>query len=117
MQNWKLDVLGTSIRSDVRCDDHVFNASKEAAKCLGFLRRCKIYFTSSDLRTIYVTYIRQKMEYNSHLWAGASKGALHFVDRIQSRALKLVGNDKVVSSIIVLFCKGALISTRVYRFM
>ena len=28
-----LDVLGTSIRSDLRCDDHVFNVSKEAAKC------------------------------------------------------------------------------------
>ena len=31
-----LAVLGTSIRSDLRWDDHVFNVSKEAAKCLGF---------------------------------------------------------------------------------
>ena len=30
---------------------------------------------------IYVTYIKPKMEYNSHLWAGASKTALDFVDR------------------------------------
>ena len=52
-----LDVLGTSIRSDPRWDDHIFNA----AKCLGFLQRCKKYFTTSDLRTIYVTYIRPKM--------------------------------------------------------
>ena len=57
-----LDVLGTSIRSDFRWDDNVFNMSKEAAKCLGFLKRCKKYFTSSDLRTVYVTYIRPKME-------------------------------------------------------
>ena len=27
------DVLGTSIRSDLQCDDHVFNVLKEAAKC------------------------------------------------------------------------------------
>ena len=27
-----LDVLGTSIRSDLRWDDHIFNVSKEAAK-------------------------------------------------------------------------------------
>ena len=39
------------------------------------------------------------MEYNSHLWAGASKSALDFVDRIQSRALKLIGDDGVGSSI------------------
>ena len=45
------------------------------------------------------TYIRPKMEYNSHLWAGVSEFALDFVDRIQSRALKLGGDDKVVSSI------------------
>ena len=76
-----------------------FNVSKEAAKCLGFLKRCKKYFSSSD--PIYVTYkyIRPKMEYNSHLWAGASKSALDFVDRIQSRALKLIADHGVASSI------------------
>ena len=62
-----------TIRSDLRWDDHVFNVSKEAAKCLGFLKRCKKDFTPSDLRTIYVTYIRPKMEYNSHLWAGVNR--------------------------------------------
>ena len=77
-----LDVLGTSIRSDLRWDNHVFNMSKEAANCLDFLKRCKKYFTPSDLRTIYVTYNRPKMEYNSQLVA--SKSALDFVDRIQN---------------------------------
>ena len=89
--NCKIQDLGTSIRSDLRWDHHVFNVSKEAGKCLGLLKRCKKYFTPSDLRTIYVTYIRPIMEYNSNIWAGASKSALDFVDRIQSRALKLIG--------------------------
>ena len=39
------------------------------------------------------------MEYNSHLWAGESKNTLDFVDRIQSRALKFIGDDRVASSI------------------
>ena len=56
------------------------------------------YFTPSDLRAIYVTYISPKMEYNSHLWAGAPKNALDFVDRIQNRALKLIGDDRVARS-------------------
>ena len=94
-----LDVLGTSIRFDLRWDDHVFNVSNEAAKCLGFLKRCKKYFTPSDRRTMYVAYIRPKMEYNSNLWAGASKSALDYVHRIQSQALKLIGDDRVASSI------------------
>ena len=92
-----LDVLGTSIRSDLRWDDHVFNVSKEAAKCLGFLKRCKKYFTPSESALSMLPI--PKMEYNSHLWADASKSALAFVTRIQSQALKLIGDDRVVSSI------------------
>ena len=94
-----LDVLGTSIRSDLRWDDHVFNLSNEAAKCLGFLKRCTYYFSLSVLSPIYVTYIRPKIKYNSHLWAAASKNALDFVNRIQNRALKLIEGDRVASSI------------------
>ena len=45
-----------------------------------------------------VTYVRPKIEYNSHLWTGESKSALDFVDRIQSPALKLIGDDRVPSS-------------------
>ena len=45
------------------------------------------------------------MEHNSHLWAGASKSALDFVDRTQSRALKLIGDDMVASSIKNIFSK------------
>ena len=93
-----------------------FQSVERISQVLGFLKRCKKYFTLSDLRTIYVIYIRPKMEYNSHLWAGASKSALDLVHRVQSRALKLIGDDRVASSItslghhrnvscIVLFCK------------
>ena len=63
---------------------------------------CKKYFILYDLRTIYVIYIRPKMECNSHLWAGASKNAIDFVDRIQNRASNLIGDYKVASSIIFL---------------
>ena len=55
--------------------------------------------SQQTIRTICLTYIRPKMEYSSHLWAGASKCALDFVDRLQSRVLKLIGDDRVVSSI------------------
>ena len=53
----------------------------------------------ADLRTNYVNCIRPKMEYNSHLWTGASKNALDFVDRIQSQGLKRILDHRVASSI------------------
>ena len=98
-QSDTLAVLGISIRSDLRWDDHIFGIAKEAAKCLGFLKRCKKYFTPTDLRTIYITYIRPKMEYNSHLWAGASKSSLSCLDKVQGRAVKLIGDNCVSSTI------------------
>ena len=59
-----IGVLGTSIRSELRWDDHVFNVSKAATKCLGFLKWCKKYFTPADLRIIYVTYIIVDRKWN-----------------------------------------------------
>ena len=53
-----LNVLGMQIQCDVRWTEHIFRVAKEAFKCLGFLKRCKTYFTPSDLLTIYTTYIR-----------------------------------------------------------
>ena len=35
------------------------------------------------------------MEYNSHLWAGASKTSLEFLDRIQNHAMKVINDDSV----------------------
>ena len=69
-----LDVLGTLIRSDPRWDGHVFNVSKEAAKCLGFLKRCKKYFIPSDLRTIYI-YLARTPEIGQSLGRYLSCGA------------------------------------------
>jgi hypothetical protein len=94
-----LDVLGISIHSDLRWNDHIFDVSKEAAKCLGFLKRCKKFFTPAGLSTIYTAYIRPKMEYNSHIWAGASKSSLELLDRIQNRAIYLIGDEHISSSL------------------
>ena len=94
-----LDVLGTLIRSDLRWDNHVFNVSKEAAKCLGFLKRCK----KSSLLPIYALSMSPTLDrkWNTiHTYGQVRlKRTFDFVDRIQSRALMLIGDDRVTSSI------------------
>lgn len=94
-----LDVLGMRISCDARWNDHIFRVSKEAFKCLGFLKRCRKYFTPSDLLTIYRTFIRPRMEYNSHVWAGASKSILKLLDRVQERVKVLINDSRVSNSI------------------
>ena len=69
------------------------------SKCLGFLNRCKKYFTPSDLALIYKVYIRPKLEYNAHIWSGAPKNTLHLLDRIQKRAIRLIGGNNIAESL------------------
>ena len=83
------------LQSNLKWDKHIFGGVKKSAQIIGLLRRCKKYFTPPDLRNIYTAYIRPKMEYNSHVWAEASQSALKYLDRIQERAKRLIGNDEV----------------------
>ena len=81
-----LDILGMRVSCDARWNDHIFRVAKEAFKYLGFFKRCRNYFTPSDLLTIYRTFIRTRLEYNSHVWVGASRSILKLIDRVQERA-------------------------------
>jgi archaellum component FlaG (FlaF/FlaG flagellin family) len=94
-----LNVLGMLLTQDFLWTEHVFKKAKSAAKCLGFLWRCKSFFTPADLLKIYKSYIRPKMEYNSHLWAGAPSTTLNYLDKVQNRAIRLIGDTNVTASL------------------
>ena len=85
-----LDGLSTSIRSNLRGNDHVSNVSKEAAMCLGLLKRCKKYFTPSDLRTIRINTSAQVFARNtrlsgrSHAFTAATMSAQHITEKIHT---------------------------------
>jgi len=91
-----INILGMEITSKLSWNNHIFSIAKNAAKCLGFLWRSKKYFTSSDLLIIYKTYIRPRLEYNSHIWAGAPQTCLQYLDRVQKWAIKII-NDANIS--------------------
>ena len=94
-----LDVLRMGISCDARWNDHIFRVAKEALKCRGFLKQCRKYFTPCDFLTIYRAFIQLRMEYNCHVWAGASKSILKLLDRVQKRAKVLVNDKRVSNSI------------------
>lgn len=73
--------------------------SKYSFKFLGSLKLCKVYFTLSNILTIYINYIRPKMEYNYHVWAGASKTILKLFHQIQERVKVLIGDIRLSNSI------------------
>ena len=94
-----LSLLGLTIQNDMRWNTHIISVAKEASKCLGFLKRCRKYFSASDIRKIYVSYIRPRMEYNSHVWTGASRSSLELLDRVQRRAIKIIGDKSISDSL------------------
>jgi len=94
-----LNITGSILSTKLQWDEHIINIANKAAKMLGFLRRCKAYFSSKDLLTLYKSYIRSKMEHNSHIWAGASGTALKYLDSVQSRAIRLINDEFLTSTL------------------
>lgn len=78
--------------------DHIESIAKKAACRLGFLRRSKQYFSSSNLSLIYKAFIRPILEYNSHIWAGASASSKNIIDSIQRRAFRIIHDESIINS-------------------
>ncbi|XP_045499423.1 uncharacterized protein LOC123697050 [Colias croceus] len=69
--------------------------AKLASQKLGVLCRAGQYFTSRHRLNLYKAQVRPQMEYCSHLWARAPQQYLLPFDRIQRRAVRLVGEPSL----------------------
>ena len=91
--------LGLSISSNLTWKPHINSIAKHAAQKLGFLSGARGYFSPSQLLTIYISQIRPSLEYCSHFWGGAPKSSLHLLDRVQSKAIRLINNPNLTNSL------------------
>ena len=105
MNGHKLDIsssftqLGISVSSNLTWKPHIISIAKHASQKLGFLSRARSYFSPSQLLTIYKSQIRPSLEYCSHVWGGAPKSSLHLLDRVQSKAIRLINNPNLTNSL------------------
>ena len=105
MDHHKLDIspsitqLGLSISSNLTWKPHINSIAKHASQKLGFLSRARGYFSPSQLLTIYKSQIRPSLKYCSHVWGGAPKSSLHLLDRVQSKAIRLINNPNLTNSL------------------
>ncbi|KAI8431702.1 hypothetical protein MSG28_016171 [Choristoneura fumiferana] len=90
-----IGILGIDISSEVQFRGHLEGKVKLASKKLGVLNRSRQYFTSAHRLQLYKAQVRPHMEYCSHLWAGAPQYQLLPLDRIQRRATRIVGCQRV----------------------
>ena len=105
MNDLKLDIssaitqLGLPISSNLIWKPHVNSITKHASQKLGFLSRARGYFSGFQLLTIYNSQIHPSLEYCSHVCGGAPKSSLHLLDRVQSKAIRLINNPNLTNSL------------------
>ena len=87
--------LGLSLSSNLTWKSHIHSLAKK----LGFLARARGLFVSSHLLSIYKSQIRPSLEYCSHAWGGAPKSTLCLLDKVQSKAIRLINNPNLTKSL------------------
>jgi phage FluMu protein Com len=73
--------------------------SKNAMQKLGFLSRCRKFFTPLQILLVYKSFIRPGVKYSSHLWGGAFQTILSRLDFVQRRAIRLVGDSSLTNEL------------------
>ena len=91
--------LGVSLSSKFTWKTHIHSIAKGASQKLGFLARARGFFSSSHLLSIYKSQIRPSIEYCSHVWGGAPKSTLCLLDKVQSKAIRLINNPNLTKSL------------------
>ena len=91
--------LGLSISCNLTWKPHINSIAKHASQKLGFLSRARGYFSPSQLLTIYKPQIHPSLEFCSHVWGCAPKSSLHLLDRVQSKAIRLINTPYLTNSL------------------
>ena len=92
-----VNILGLQISSSLSWRDHIVQIAKSASKKLGVLFRCKQYFNSDQLFKLYTGFIRPCLEYCSHICGSSPYTSL--LDRIESKAIRLIGDPSLTSTL------------------
>ena len=105
MRGHELDIsstftqLGLSVSSNLSWKTHIHSIAKHTPQKLGFLSRPRGFFSPSQLLTIYKSQIRPSLEYCSHVWGGAPRSSLHLLDKVRSKAIRLINNPSLTKSL------------------
>jgi hypothetical protein len=89
----KVKIVGLTISDNLNWKTHINNIAHKAAWAVSYLRRASRIVSSKALATIYKSHIRSVMEYACPIWMGGPKESLDRLDRVQAKAVKLIGAE------------------------
>ena len=86
-----MKLLGTSFSGKLSLDKHVHNKLHTASRMIGVLYRLRRLLPLHSMLQLYKSLIRPHLEYCSHLLDSASKGSLALIEKLQNRAMRILG--------------------------
>ena len=91
--------MGTTISNDLKWEKNTQNIVRKANKRMEILRKISSVGASySDLKTIYIAYIRSILEQSCTVWnSGLTEENVKDIERVQKSALKLILAEKYLS--------------------
>ena len=87
----QVKIVGLTLTHNLSWSPHIKKIAANANRALALLRRARPVLSSPALSTICKSFVRSRMEYCSPLWMGAPATVLGLLDRVQSKAAKLLG--------------------------
>jgi ribonuclease P/MRP protein subunit RPP40 len=88
-RNMKL--LGVTFDGKLSVDEHILNKLRTASRMTGVLYRLRSILPLSSMLQLYKALIRPHMEYCSHLLDCATKKSVTLIEKIQVRAMQILG--------------------------
>ena len=95
----EMRILGVSIDTKLTFKSYILNCAKRARQRLSMMSRATRIVDRSGLATIYKGFVRPVMESGSIVWSGAAATNLQFLDRVQHRATRMLGQDIPLDSL------------------
>ena len=87
----EVKLLGVTFDNGLSFRHHLRNVASKANSRIHFLRKVSPLLDAKGRLTVYKGFVRPTMEYCSLTWMGASAASLSQLDRVQRRALHVIG--------------------------
>ena len=90
--------LGITFNSKLNWSDHIHNILENVSKTSNVLKRLKCTLDRKTLETIYITFIRPKLEYSSQIWDDCSERDKSLLENVQLEMARTVTGAKKCTS-------------------
>lgn len=95
----EVKLLGVTFDSKLSFRSHVRSIALRATARLGFLRRASKFLDRRSQLATYRGFVRPILEYAPLVWMAAATSHLHQLQRVQRRALHILGPNVLVQSL------------------